>query len=593
MRMRMTGIAILVAVLAAAAAAQEDVVMKAMRDEMARSMTDLKLPDSPKPYFIAYRVDLVEVNPVGATLGSLLPSQPQKSNMIAAEVRVGDAALDNTNFLATEMFSRGPGALFHGMRTGPLQDDYAAIRRELWRATDDEYKQAVEDYAAKKAALEGRKVSEPLPDFSSEAPAHWSGPRPAPQPTAAAEQLARELSAAFRKYPELHASSVEIELRSAYARYLNSEGSWFARGETEVKLEIKAETQAADGMPLGDSYHVFATSLSDLPPKAELLGRIEALGARLRQLRAAKRLERYSGPVLFEGDAAGEVFAKVFAPALVAMRQPLTDNPQFEVVFERMLGQGGSLTERIGSRVLPASLTVVDDPLRTEINGVRLPVAMHLDDEAVPARKVTLVENGILKALLTTRVPAPGNSKSTGSRRAIGAAPTTVLVSANQGMPAAELRKELLRLAKQRGSDYAIVIRRIGRGKLTESLMDLAMRMQGREGGASDSILETYKLSSDGREELLRGTQIEGLTLASFKEIAAVGDKPVLYSEEFIPRVGASFFSGLSMAAGSGLPVVTYDVPALLFEELTLKPVQGPYPAPPLSQPPLMQAASR
>ena len=358
-------------------------------------------------------------------------------------------------------------------------------------------------------------------------------------------------------------------------------------------MEIKAETQASDGMPLGDSYHVFAATLADLPAKAELLARVDALGAHLRRLKAAKPLERYSGPVLFEGDAAGEAFAKVFAPALVAMRQPLSDNAQFEVVLERMLGQGGSLTDRMGARVLPASLTVVNDPLRTEVNGVRLPVSMQLDDEAVPARKMTLVENGILRALLSTRVPVPGNTKSTGSRRAIGAAPTTLLVSVDKGMSAADLRKELLRMAKQRGSDYAIVIRRVGRGKLTESLIDMDMRMQGHDGGAGDSILETYKVYGDGREELVRGAQVEGLTVASFKEISAVGDKPVLYSDEFIPRVGASFFSGLAMAASSGLPVVTYSVPSLLFEDLSLKPAAGPYPALPYSDPPLAQAATR
>ncbi len=593
MRMRSVWIAMVVALLAAAAPAQEDVVMKAMRDEMARSMKDLKLPDSPKPYFIAYRVDLVDASPVGATLGSLLPLQPQTADMIAVEVRVGDPSLDNTNFLSMANATGGPSGLFHGMRTGPLQDDYLAVRRELWRATDDEYKRAVEDYAAKKAVLAGRKISEPVPDFSSEPPAHRSETRPKPVDRLAAEQMARELSAAFRQYPELYASSVEITLRSTYTRYLNSDGSWFTRGDTGIKLEIKAETQAPDGMPLGDSYEVFAQSLADLPPKAELLARVNGLGARLQQLRNVKMLQRYSGPILFEDDAAAEVFAKVFAPALVAARQPLSDNPQFEMFFDRFLGQSGSLVDRVGARVLPATLTVVNDPSRTELNGSKLPASLNIDDEGVPASKITLVENGMLKGLLTTRTPIPGNLKSNGSRRGFGPAPTTLLVSTSKGVPGADLRQELLRLAKQRGSDYGIVVRRVGRGKLSESLMDMAMRMAGRETTGTDSILETYKLYSDGREELVRGAQVDGLSVASFKEIAAVGDKPVLYSDEFLPKVGASLFSGIAAAAASGLPVVNYSVPSLLFEDLSLKPVQGPYPALPISNPPLMPAAAR
>ncbi len=595
MRIRAAWIAILVSVLAAAtAAAQEDVVMKAMRDEMSRSMQGLRLPDSPKPYFIAYRVDMVEVNVVGATLGSLLPVRPQRVDMIGVEVRVGDPSLDNTNFLSMAMAGRGPAGIMHGVRTGPLQDDYEGIRRELWRATDDEYKRAVEDYAAKRAMLENRKISEPLPDFSAERPAHFSEASRSEPQDHAAEQLARELSSVFRKYPQLYTSSVEITLRSGYTRYLNSEGSWFTRRDAEVKLEIKAETQAPDGMPLGDSYAIYADSLADLPPRSELLARVDGLGARLQRLRATPPVTRYNGPVLLEDSAAAEMFAKVFAPALAAVRKPLSDNPQFEMIFERILGPtGGSLLDRIGARVLPAAMTVVNDPGLTELHGVRLPASLQIDDEAVPARKMTLVEKGILKGLLTTRTPVPSLTGSTGSRRGFGPAPTTLLVTADKGLPAAELRKELLRLAKQRGLDYGIVVRRVGRGKLSESLMDIAMRMSGRETSGSDSIAETYKLYSDGREELVRGAQIESPSLANFKEIIAVGDNPVLYSDEFMPKVGGALFSGFATAAGSGLPVVNYSVPSLLFEELTVKPVEGPFPVLPASDPPLMQAASK
>lgn len=594
MRMRAAWIGLLASVLAATAAAQEDVVLRAMRDEMSRSMQGLKLPDSPQPYFIAYRVDMVEMNAVGATLGSLLPWRPQRADMIGVEVRVGDPSLDNTNFLSLASAGRGPAGFMHGMRTGPLQEDYEGIRRELWRATDDAYKHAVEDYAAKRAMLANRTLAEPLPDFSTEPPAHWSeAPRMEPQDHAA-EQLARELSAVFRKFPQLYASSVEISLRSGYVRYLNSEGSWFARRDPEVKLEIRAETQSPDGMPLGDSYAIYAKSLAELPPRAELLERAERLGARLQQLRTARQMTRYNGPVLFEDAAAAEMFARVFAPALVAVRKPLSDNAQFEMLFERILGQtGGSLMDRIGGRVLPATVTVVNDPGLTEVRGVRLPASMQIDDEAVPARKMTLVENGILKALLTSRTPVPSMARSTGSHRGIGPAPTTLLVTADQSLPAAELRKELLRLAKQRGNDYGIVVRRVGRGKLSESLMDLALRMSGRETSGSDSFFETYRLYSDGREELVRGAQIESPAVANFKEITAVGGQPVLYSDEFLPRVGGAMFSGMSTAAGSGLPVVSYSVPSLLFEELTLKPVEGPFPALPAAVPPLLQAAGK
>jgi predicted Zn-dependent protease len=45
------------------------------------------------------------------------------------------------------------------------------------------------------------------------------------------------------------------------------------------------------------------------------------------------------------------------------------------------------------------------------------------------SREVKLVENGILKALLTSRDPVRGFEHSTGSRRAGQAAPTNVIVT--------------------------------------------------------------------------------------------------------------------------------------------------------------------
>jgi hypothetical protein len=46
--------------------------------------------------------------------------------------------------------------------------------------------------------------------------------------------------------------------------------------------------------------------------------------------------EQYNGPVLFENDAAAEVFAQVFAPKLTASRLPDSDDPRFEVFMKQL-----------------------------------------------------------------------------------------------------------------------------------------------------------------------------------------------------------------------------------------------------------------
>ena len=111
------------------------------------------------------------------------------------------------------------------------------------------------------------------------------------------------------------------------------------------------------------------------------------------------------------------------------------------------------------------------------------------------------------------------------------------------------------------------------------------MAQQGGQGSAS--LTEVYKLYPDGHEELLHGIELADVTPASFKDIVAVGDTPTVYTDEFIPRVGALF--SLGVAASSDVPIVSCIVPSLLFDDVSLVKSEGPYPNPPVSPSPLAQ----
>ncbi len=571
-----------------AARAQEDVVMKAMQDELARSAAQLRLPNMEKPYFIAYRLEDVRQTTVAATLGSVTQAQPAHRRTIAVELRVGDYALDNSNYLSMRTFGAGMARMFGAMAQVPLDDNYQAVRRQFWLVTDAEYKKALEDFSAKRATMENRKRTEELPDFSKETPAKFQQPPARAQlDKTAAEALVRELSARFREMPDIFTSSVEFQLHDTYTRYVNSEGTQFTRSQPLFSLEVKAGTQAADGMPLQDTLDFYAAAYSELPSKDTIAAGIREMGARLAKLRAASFVERYNGPVLFEGEAAAEVFAEVFAPALVASRTPMTDNPQSEMLFEQLTQQmgGGSLLEKIGGRVLPDSVDLVDNPLLAQYDGSRLVGHYPVDDDGVPARATQLVEQGILKTLLTSRTPVPTLLHSTGSRRGVAPAPGNLVLTSQKTLSTEDLRKELLRRAKLRGKDYGLIVRRVGAGGLN-SFAQMAMMMGPRESEPATTLLEVYKLFADGHEEAVRGAELAALTPAAFRDIVAVGNQPVVYNDTFLPR-GASLFSMAMISMADGFPVVSYVVPSLLFEEISLKKTNGPFPRPPVSQAPL------
>jgi predicted Zn-dependent protease len=569
------------------AQAQEDVPMRAMKDEMARSISQLQLQKMDKPYFFAYRMDDINRTAVSAMLGSVTEEEPSHVRMIGVEVRVGDYSLDNSNYVSLRGLSMGGGGMFSSIRQATLDDNYGQIRSAFWMATDTQYKKALEDLSAKRAALQTRNHADDIPDFSKEPSLNLAEPpRPAEANLEQLKGLARAVSAVFRSTPEIYSSSVDLEYRNYYTRYINSEGSSFTRAQPFIKLQVNAHTQTADGVPIADSIEVYGHSMSDLPSQDVLISRTRAMLDRVLKLRAASSLERYNGPVLFEGDAAGEIFSQQFATGLMAVRTPLSDDSRFELFFNQMMSQlgGVSFIDKIGGRVMPEFLSVSDNPLAADYKGVTLLGAAKVDDDAVATRQTTLVEHGILKTLLATRDPVRSVPHSTGSRRGWGPVPSNLFVTSEKSSSTAELHAELLRRAKDRGLDYGIIVRRVG-GGATASFMKMATRMAQQGGQTGSSLAEVYKLYPDGREELLQGVEISDLSPAAFRDIVAVGDTPVVFDDEFIPRIGALFSLGFSGA--SDVPEVSCVVPSLLFEEVSLVKSQGPFPNLPISPSPL------
>lgn len=587
MRRAIGNLMLLLLALAPALIAQDDVVMKAMRDEMERSKTQLRLADMEKPYYIEYRVDEATTTTIGATLGVLTGKDTARTRTLNLQVRVGDYAFDNTNFLSVQSFATRMGML-GGFRTLPLDDDYQQIRREIWLGTDTAYRAAATGIAAKKSVLQTRKYSTKLPDFTAQKPVSIIEPRTeAKLDEAAAEKLVRDLSAVFRATPDIISSEVQLIVRNLYTRYVNSEGTTFVRSEPVVRVHVEANGRAVDGLPVQDSYSLYARGMEVLRAD-ELVRRTKSMAERLVKMREAQEIERYNGPVLFEDEAAGAVLSDVFAPAIGATRFPLTDEPQFETAFQQMIGQmgGTSLTEKLGGRVMPEFVDVADRPHVEAFDGKTLLGARKVDDEGVPTQELSIVESGILKTVLGTRTPTAEAKASTGSKGLFGAVPWNLFLTAKKTETSKELREHLLRLAKARGYDYGVVVRQAGEGGLSW-IARFAGNM-GAPGAPSTATAEIFRVYADGREEPVRGVEIGGLTANSFKDIVAVGDKPTVYHGPHIPMMNA-VFGGLAGGNLNGDPFAlgSFVTPAILFEEVALKKANTPTPNPPVVPSPL------
>ena len=544
---------------AAGAQAQDDVVFRAMRDELARSMR-LRLDTMPRPYFIAYRVDETAGLFVGASLGSLLHSVESRSRFLTVELRVGDYAFDNTNYLGTG--SAGLGAA--GGFGAPLaqDDDYGTLRRQIWLATDAAYKRALEDLSRKRAALQDAMPTDSIPDFSREDVVTTTDDTPVPLPARQdVGALVARLSALFRDAPDIQRSSVDCEVTVRRSRYVNSEGTSFTRTTPWVSLTAVASTQAPDGRPLADSYQTGARVWPGLPAVDSLAAGVRGLAAGLTRLRGASEADAYSGPVLLEGQAAAQAFARLFASRLVAARRPVSDNP----MMERMVSQRDNpFMDQIGSRVLPHSLSVTDDPTLTTYEG-HPTAGFRVDDDGVRSHETRLVDRGMLRTLLVTRAPVRGMLRSSGNRRGGGVAFGTLIVSSDSGLGAAALRARLLELAAARGLGYGIVIRQLAEPSMLQVAPVTMLAAMGGSGpgGPMLATTEAVKVFPDGHEEPVRNADVGGITAETFREIVAVSAVHSVYT-----------------AAD------TYVVPALLFEDAFLRPARGEAPKLPVLSPP-------
>jgi hypothetical protein len=264
--------------------------------------------------------------------------------------------------------------------------------------------------------------------------------------------------------------------------------------------------------------------------------------------------------------------------------------PQFELFAASL---ENPFQDRLGGRVLPDFLSVADDATLNQYQGEPLLGGSRVDDDGVPTRRTVLVESGTLKTLLATRDPIAGVAQSTGSRRGGTVVPSNLLVTVTQGLPEEAMKAKLLGIVQQRGKPFGIVVERLANPWAVEaqsrmmSLITSAMPGRGGE-GPTRLALVAYKIFPDGHEELVRNVAIEGLTTASFKEIVAASASSLVYSTPFISMAYPAFsiFAGDSPAE-MGAPTVSYVVPALLFDDISLKRPMKEIPKLPLSSRPI------
>lgn len=511
-----------------------DVLIRALEDEMARSVSQLQLKDLGKPYFVEYGVSDVDSFAVSAKFGALMGSGFDNSRNATVQVRIGNYDFDNTNLFTTGNLA--------GTIPLPTDDNYDAIRRDLWLATDAVYKSSIEQLSSKRAFLQNNVVDEKLPDLSREQPTVSILPRQRLQVDSAKwEKIIRDLSAIFRKYPEITDSSVSLTARLENRYLLNNEGTRLREPSLLISVNIYAETITSDNLKVTPSRHFYSTTFDKVPTAEELTRTAEKLAQDLTKVRNAPIFdETYIGPVLFTDRAAVQLFSQLLAPNFAEERKPLS---------ARSDDGGGVFGERINRRILPPNISVFDDPTINEYKGNPLIGGYKFDTQGVPAKPIQIVENGILKTLFSTRVPTKKSPNSNGRARSGfgGAFISNMIVEAKDGKSFTELKQELINSCKAQSLPYGMLFKEI----------DTSFFSSGSS--LSPPILAYKVYVADGREELVRNLSIDDFPIRELRQILAVGND--------------QFTLNHISAAGQRGSSVPYSVtaPSVLLDELVLR----------------------
>jgi len=536
----------------------------AVQEELARGLAGLRLPQAPAPYRAEARWVRAELLSLDGSYGGVITNVMQTQTAGVLELRVGTAQRDDSNFLGTDA-----GITRFEV---PVEPAPAFLRKQLWLALDRAFRGATLAFSQKQVALEQLSTEITTADLGSASPAsqhvEWSKPTPIDREGLAA--MVASLSARFDDWPAIDNGDVHLQILRSHEAVVTSEGHVVVTTHARAVLAVVADTKAADGMHLD---HGLALHFATVPAADDaLLAQGEQLVDRvLRELdelaKAPMIEEEYDGPLLLTGPAPAQLLASTVATEASGFPAPLSDGG-------RLMEVEPDWQSKVGKTVLPPFLDLVDDPALAGGFG-----RYGVDAEGFVPRTVTLVEEGVLRDLLLTRVPNPhfgtisnGRARMTPALEVGPGLSNLQLRSRKRGLSTTALERELLSRAREDGYEFAYVIESLRDG----TVLGPVIRQSGSAYAGTGKITlplpgRVHRIDASGKRTLVRGVVLAPASMRALRRIRAVGQ--VEHVERMRLPVGA--FGGFASEVGmDGILSQTVDVqittPDLLVDGLEL-----------------------
>ena len=524
-----------------AAGPESTPVLDAMKVELARSLDALQANPTP-PYFLGYDLTEVQEFSVTSSFGAITDRSDERRRALDVQLRVGSHGFDNTHSSAHTDFPDFSRFLDAPVDV-PIDDDPMAIRAALWYETQQRYRHAVEQLNnARTSARLQVAPEDSSPDFSRESPEHYIEPRlQLTVDRRAWEEKLRRYTAPFAQQRDIYGANAFFTAAVETHSYVNSEGTEIQTSQPRYRLLIAAFSKADDGMELPRYESFFAATPEGLPDDRVVLQAVDRMIADLQTLRRAPVIDPYTGPAILSGRASAVFFHEILGHRLEGHRQKNED-------------EGQTFTRRVSDAVLPAGFSVYFDPTMQRFGNTDLAGYYRFDDEGVRGRRVAVIERGVLRTFLMSRMPIQGFANSNGhGRRQVGFSPvarqSNLIVQVAAPQTRAQLKQQLLDQIRRQHKPFGLLFDDIEGG--------FTITHRGIPNAFEVLPIMVYRVFPNGREELVRGVDLIGTPLTVFSKVTA-GDDQV------------AVFNGMC-GAESGVVPVSAVSPAVLISQIEVQ----------------------
>ncbi|MBN2764415.1 MAG: TldD/PmbA family protein [Bacteroidales bacterium] len=518
----------------------QDALMETLDKEMLKITEEYGKKEHP-PYFIDMRVHDIKSSLLQYSSGILISQHQSHDRIVTSGMRIGNYKVDNTSIPEDAGIASSRIPVFAGKL--PFENDSLAICHCLERGFEKAYEQSLQQY---KTYLKSKSLSDKkddIPAFSVEQPSVFYeepvGFKFDEKSFITWKEVLRHVSETVSNDTDIVTSDIALMVMDERIYYLSSEGSRIIQNRPQCQIQMIVAIKTRDGnlAPMTKSY--IGPDIASLPTPEKLEADVQELRQLLKDLKDAPLADPYAGPAMLSPQAAGVFFHEIFGHRIEGQRL----NNAFD---------SHTFKDKIGKKIINESITIVSDPTQTDYKGIPLFGSYLYDDEGIPARAVTVVEKGILKTFLMSRIPVMGQLQSNGHGRAqIGSAPysrqANLFIKSATGISESAMRKKLLKECRKQGKAYGYYVKEVFGGFTSTDLFSPQVF----------NIIPTvvYRIYEDGRpDELVRGVTFIGTPLTVFSELMAA-------SENY------EVFNGFCGAESGNIPVSTIS-PGLLIKKL-------------------------